>query len=364
MPPLKGNMALHITDAGTFRSCRLRWHFSSMTRLNLEAMAPPRALWMGIGIHEALAAYYGTGEDAPDAYENWCHNSIGKITKEYPGLDEERLTAFDDDLELGVGMLQHYVHWVTSGGHDNWEVIAVEDKIEIPDFIKLDTPIEVSNGQSTEQLHTLPLKGRGDMLVRSLEDRRYWVVEHKTALQIDTGRLILEEQPTVYQHTMGKKYDVEIAGVLFNFLRKKIPSIPKLLVSGEGLSKAKNIDTTSEVYRGCIREHGFNEEDYTDILDILDEKGNTFFLREAVVRSQAETTNVMDRLKMVGNDMFNDPVIYPAPEPMKCRMCPFQAPCIALNDGSDWKHILQQQYIIRHPQEPVGEDLHSPELVL
>lgn len=179
MPLLKGNMALHITDSGTFRSCRLRWHFSSMTRLNLEAMAPPRALWIGIGIHEALEAYYGKGEDAPDAYENWCHNSMEEINKAYPGLDEERLVAFDDDLELGIGMLQHYVHWVISGGHDNWEVIAVEDKIEIPDFIKLRTPIEVidSDGRGTELLHALPLKGRGDMLVRSLDDGRYWVVE-------------------------------------------------------------------------------------------------------------------------------------------------------------------------------------------
>jgi len=353
----------HITDANQYRSCRLRWHFGSHLRMNLEPIAPPRALWLGIGIHEALRHYYGDGADIVDVFLSWCHDTVEDIKSNFPGgLDEEREQQFTEDEQLGAGMIAHYRTW--SKGVDDFKVIDVEEGVNIPGFIKFEKPIQVTDEYGVRLANSVPLEGRGDMLVQSNEDGRYWVYEHKTAIQIDTDRLILEEQPGVYQYAMSKKHGVEIAGVMFNFLRKKVPAIPQLLKAG-GLTQRANIDTTYEVYRGTLSQHKIDPGPYQEILASLEEQGNTFFLREAVVRSSSELGKLIPWLQDIGREMFADPKIYPSPEPMKCRMCPFQAPCISLHDGSDWKFQLKMRYQTRTKEKKiVGDGVQSPETVL
>jgi hypothetical protein len=35
---------------------------------------------------------------------------------------------------------------------------------------------------------------------------------------------------------------------------------------------------------------------------------------------------------------------YPNPSPFNCNNCAFRNPCMAMEDGSDWKHIVDTQY--------------------
>ncbi|KKL67220.1 hypothetical protein LCGC14_2137180, partial [marine sediment metagenome] len=309
--------------------------------------APPRALWLGTGVHKALEHYYDPTikkTDAPEAFRQWALAEVERIKNDFPGLDEERLQEFADDIELGEGMLQHYTLWAPK--HDTWfTVIDVEEKVHVPNFVD-----------------DVPLEGRGDMLVQSNADGRYWVVEHKTARVIDTDRLILERQPGVYQYAMGLKHETDIAGVEFNFLRKKLPSVPKLLKSGDAVSK-QQVDTTYEVYRDALVEYKLDPGPYQETLDTLKEVGNTFFHRESVVRSQTELDRLMGWLKIIGKEMLSDPEIYPSPDMMKDRMCPFLGPCIALHDGSDYKFMLKQRYQVRR-KESVGNEVQSPDNVL
>ena len=353
----------HITDANTYRSCRLRWHFSSHLRMNLEPIAPPRALWLGIGVHEALRQHYGEGADIVDVFMNWSHSTIEEIKSKHPeGLDDERLNQFEEDEELGAGMLAHYRTW--SRDRDDFKVVDVEEGVKIPGFIKFEEPIQVTDKYGVRLANSVPLEGRGDMLVQSNDDGRYWVYEHKTAISIDTDRLILEEQPGVYQYAMSKKHGVEIAGVMFNFLRKKLPAIPQTLKAG-GVSQRANIDTTYEVYCSVLSQHMIDPGPYQEILASLKEQGNTFFLREAVVRSSKELGRLIPWLQDIGREMLTDPKIYPSPDPMKCRMCPFQAPCISLHDGSDYKFQLKIRYQSRTKEkESVGDGVQSPETIL
>lgn len=353
----------HITDANQYRSCRVRWHFGSHLRMNLEPIAPPRALWLGIGVHEALRHYYGEGADIVDAFLSWSRTTVAEIKSNFPeGLDEEREQQFVEDEELGVGMVAHYRTW--SKSVDDFKVVDVEEGVNIPGFIKFEKPIQVTDEYGVRLANSVPLEGRGDMLVQSNADGRYWVYEHKTAISIDTDRLILEEQPGVYQYAMSKKHGVEIAGVMFNFLRKKIPAVPQTLKAG-GLSQRANIDTTYEVYCSTLSQHMLDPEPYQEILASLEAQGNTFFLREAVVRSSNELGRLIPWLQDIGREMFDDPKIYPSPEPMKCRMCPFQAPCISLHDGSDYKFQLKMRYQSRKKEkEVVGSGVQSPETAL
>ncbi len=361
--PLAVNRAaFHITDSSIFRGCRLRWHFSSRVRLNLQTLAPPRALWLGTGVHKGLEMYYNpkVKDNSAAAFEEWARAEVKKVAKDFPGLGEERMAQFEEDIELGCGMLDHYQSWAEE--IDDFEVIDTESKIIVPNFIP-DVHVEVQGAEGVEVWDHIPYEGMGDMLIRDNTDGQYWVMEHKTAAVIDTARLILEEQPGVYQWAMGEKHGVTIAGVRFNFLRKKLPAIPQRLQTG-GLTKRANIDTTHDAYLGAIRRCELDPADYKDILTQLYDKGNTFFLREDVVRSETELRNLLRRLRLVGQDMFNDPHIYPAPDIFKCKMCPFQGPCIALSDGSDWKYLLMNNYGVRPEEvESVGAELQAPDVL-
>ena len=363
---------IHITDISRFKKCRLRWHFSSNLRLNMEPDAPPRALWLGIGVHEGLAAYYDAykvGGDMTDmclsTFEEWVKASVEGIRLEYPALDTERLDAFTEDEDLGLGMLEHYCAWAPTV--DDFEVIDTEQSISIPNFIHLEGKgMKVVDERGVRFLTSIGYKGRGDMLVRAKHDGEYWIYEHKTARTIETERLLLEEQPGVYQWAMSKKHDVPVVGTRFNFLRKKVPTVPAKVKDGSRFSAIK-IDTTYEAYMAALVDAEFDPMDptYLEVLEGLKAKGNTFFYREDVVRSQKELEILIGFLKAAGREMCQEPVIYPAPDFMACKMCPFQGPCIAMHDGSDWKYILQDRYRVRKPDaEVVGPELQDTASVL
>jgi hypothetical protein len=348
-------VGIHITDSSQFRGCRLKWHWSSNLRMGLEAIAPPRALWMGTGMHHALERYYGYQEDPVQAFSEWAEQSTHEIMAKWPEADPDRYSEFNQDILLMQGMLQHYQFW-TKDLDTDWEVVSVEQAFCLKDFIP---PREawlmpVGGGQEVivqagrpnahpVMLH-IDLEGRGDMVVKRKSTDEYWVVEHKSAAQMRFDRLILEEQPGIYQWAMAKELGVEIQGVIFNFLRKKVPAIPEQLKAG-GLTQRSNIDTTYDVYLATIQGSGLNPKDYQDTLDRLKEKGNKFFHREDVVRADKEQDLLMQRMRYVAEDMVHPNLaIYPKPDIMGCAMCSFNGPCIALADGSDWKFILESKF--------------------
>jgi hypothetical protein len=85
------------------------------------------------------------------------------------------------------------------------------------------------------------------------------------------------------------------AGVVYNVLRKKLPTVPKQLKDGS-TSRDKAIDTTEEVYRQTLTERGQDPADYAEILDVLREKGNTFFVRQPVYRNESELQEIGQRI--------------------------------------------------------------------
>jgi hypothetical protein len=84
-------------------------------------------------------------------------------------------------------------------------------------------------------------------------------------------------------------------GVIYNVLRKKLPTVPKQLKDGT-TSKDKACDTTESVYLATLKERGQDTADYAEILDLLHEKGDTFFVRQLVYRNLAEIDEIGTRI--------------------------------------------------------------------
>jgi hypothetical protein len=85
------------------------------------------------------------------------------------------------------------------------------------------------------------------------------------------------------------------AGVIYNVLRKKLPTVPKLLAKG-GTSQDQGIDTTYDIYYQTLLERGQDPADYQAILQMLLERGNTFFVRQPVHRNAEELREIGERI--------------------------------------------------------------------
>lgn len=363
---------LSTTEREEFKECRRRWDFSSLSRQGLEPNKPAIALWFGTGIHKCLETLYNyrieqVTQEEEDPFESmeaehmvvavawqaWYDDEIERLEKSQGKLWAEQKDQFEQTKELGLGMLHGYVDW--SSVKDNVEgtgfkeVLFTEREFEIPVPGPDGLPYRFLDARGNPW--EIWLVGRLDMLVRDW-DGKLWVMDHKTsATRLDEEKLVLDDQMTVYMWAVQQILKEPVAGCYYNVLRKKLPSVPAVLASGKGLSKAKNIDTTYDVYYHTILDKGFDPEDYAEILDHLSNKGNDFFQRAKVHRNQHELAMAGRMLLLEAIDMLNDPFIYPNQTWTCHTFCDFRPLCVAMNRNDDVDYIKKSMYRKREMEE-------------
>jgi len=209
---------LRTSERASFRRCPLTQQWWWAYR---EGWTPKikqaDARWFGIGIHTALEKWYLKGKKRgphpADTFDSWCGDEIG-YAKTWLG-DNYDEPVWEDMRDLGVAMLEGYVdHW---GKDSQWYVIAIEQPFSIK-VERYGKPVVI-------------FRSRWDGVVRSLIDNRIYLLETKTASQISTAYLELDDQAGAYWAVAGPhfrakgvlKKDEEIAGIIYNFLKKVKP---------------------------------------------------------------------------------------------------------------------------------------------
>lgn len=335
--------SIHISDIRTFRSCRRKWEWSSPLKQNLEPQVPYIPFFTGKALHAALEYYYRDAVPFNETVDKYLASEEANM-EELTQLWDSEKESFEEQVELIRDMIDHYAMWQLQDTRKyadrNLEFIALEQGFEIP---LPGMPADVTLG------------GRFDGVVRHRETGEYWIWETKTSRSILelTKSLSNDEQCGVYMYAASQMLDVPIAGVLYNIIRKKAPTIPNTLQSG-AISKAKNIDTTSFVYRSTILEHFPDwseetiQEEYGDILRTLLDNDSKYFLRYPVYRSKTELKNLMENVLATAKEMVNpDLALYPAPSWNSCSFCQFRSPCLAKNAGGDFQVLLDGEYVHR-----------------
>jgi 6-pyruvoyl-tetrahydropterin synthase len=252
-------MKVSVTERSIFKSCRRKWAYKFVRRLEpLQEESP--ALWIGIGVHEALEKFY-CGEDALTALREWWVFHIEKAPQQVQMSPE----ATWDLMAAMVGGYAKFAVTADAGV----EVLATEHVLRIP------IP------RTTDGI----LSGRMDLLIR--RNDKIWVVDHKTAAAfVDEATLEFDDQMTAYIWMVHVSTGENIAGAVYNQLKKKIPEKPMVLQNGT-LSKNKQQSTTPDLYREAIEESGLNPADYKEMLEFL-EANNTFYRREYILRGPQE----------------------------------------------------------------------------
>jgi len=207
------------SERRSWARCPQQWWWTY--REGLTPRTPDRgARWFGTGVHEVLAPWYGEGKRRglrPDvAFAKW----IGAEKDEF--IRSSVTTEFQDDVfitagELGEAMMLHY--YQTYGRDTQLDVVATEQ------FGQALVPQRIKDASEPLVLYSFVFDGV------IWWEKELWLLEHKTAAQIRTLHLPHDEQAGSYwlfAETFLKDLGVlsrndQLAGILYNFLRKAKP---------------------------------------------------------------------------------------------------------------------------------------------
>jgi len=285
------------SERGAF-ACQKKWGFSYNERLTtLDAAAPLR---QGSLYHRCLETLYrgiagfeagGDANPRPTRIDEICETVIDPWLEQREFFTRQNLDpevashTIERDREIAdqtAGMVSNYIDRFISQDAERWEVLGVE----------LQVARELPNPKTGKTLRIQRKKclygGAIDLLVRDRISGLVFLVEHKTTAERDLDRycrkLHFDPQIRGYPWALAKphpaadlKEPVEVAGIIYNVARKKLPAMPKILKSGK-ISTDKRIDTTHAVFLREVLIQGQNPADYVEILDQL--KGREFFHRE------------------------------------------------------------------------------------
>jgi hypothetical protein len=315
VPALPTVPLVRTSERKDFKRCQWRWW--QKWRRGLVNQDVGNALWFGTGIHLALENYYQTGtkrtpKRALEAWDAYCAEDYGRLMRDE---DDQRVSAD----ELGRAMLHGYFQrW---GGDPQFFFIAVERSGELP--------VVDDNGQIVAMYgYTY------DGLLRELKTGRYWVFETNTAKSITLGHLSLDDQAGSYLWTAPEDLrrddlipdDFQIAGILYNFMRKAMPDERPRDAQGFYLNKngTRSLSQPTALYH-----------------------------REPVTRTRAEGES--QRRRIVAevqqmNEIRAGRLMLTKTPTRDCSWdCPFFNLCELHEAGQDWQGYARDAYTVEDP---------------
>jgi len=353
-------MEYTTSQLACYKGCPKKWFYRFLRML--DPIGHKRTLELGSYVHHLLDSFYNPeGKGQP-----FCTDVSLQATAEsrYAGMlnasqkyfDDKTKDLFEEETNNYISMrteaeaiVTRYIEKNADDLSKYW-VLATEKEFCIP--------IYSANGKRTRD----KLRGKFDMIVRD-EFETIWFFEHKTTADGVDSRfetVELEEQLNNYTLVASTMYEDYGGGVL-NVIRKKAPRLPEPLKSGKGLSKAKDIDTTEELYLDAIKQYGYDPNEYVEILGILREKGDRFFGRKIITRKPQQILETRDEIYFtvqaikaqtkLYNKSKNEAVFYRTPNFM-CKNCQYCNLCILDSKKGDVEGYIDGNFTIRETLNP------------
>lgn len=278
-------MLLTHSSIAAFKTCRRRYQYRYVD--GLEPKDRPIYYDFGTAIHLGLAEFYRGKEvvEILTAIESYFQDNA-------PAIDEpDRLSSWMEAKELAIGMMKGYI--VHYQGRETFKVLEIEKPFEL-DILDV-------RGFKYDDVK---LAGKVDGII---EDNGLWILEHKTAKTIDNRyerKLTLDAQSMIYLEAMERVYNKPFRGIIYNVLAKAIPEPPKVLKNGS-LSKAKDQNTTPELYGTAIDENGLNPADYAEFMAYLEANRRQYFFRETLTFSHEEKDEWRRELWQIAADIVS-----------------------------------------------------------
>lgn len=221
---------LRQSERAAFKRCNWAWYQGYVREIK-PIVEHKTAAEFGTLIHVALAEYYtpGTkrGPHPAETFARLAKDQLAAVrTTDYE--NDELVGKWVDFQTLGIVLMEWYVEHYQGDPH--WDVLDAERRFDvvIPD-VRF-KPVESEKGKRGYR-PIVNLVGTFDLCYRDLTDGKVKMVDHKTAAQLITHHLTLDEQPSTYiavattalrhQGLIGPKESV--TQMVYNFIHKVKP---------------------------------------------------------------------------------------------------------------------------------------------
>lgn len=308
------------------RRCLKAYEYRYIKKLKRRVKS--RALIVGSLIHSCLEMWFREGYYLP-AITEWKMGEFKKMFAEEQALHK-------DVIPLAKQLIRGYI--------SNWKMLDLEMV-----WVEKEFRIEIAPG--------IFLVGKIDGMAKDSRKLR-WLVEHKSCKRMPGEEVrIYDTQVLLYAGALPHMGEKPVNGVIWDYLRTKLPTKPELLARG-GLSVAKSIDTTREVYLREITRHGLNPAGYSDILEHLDTKRDQFYRQVRLPMNKTMGENILEELITTSNMLIWVESEYKAGRnhctrnlTRDCSWCDYNTMCHAELRGEDTEYLLKHDYIVRSKDE-------------
>jgi hypothetical protein len=252
-----------------FQRCPTLFRYRNI--LNLEPKHMSSALFEGIGAHEMFKVWFLALQAGASEGEAWAavlHEYDALLSRSTEQMFADELAEAEKLLDEALYIVQHYIN----NYKEDWEILHVEEEftMEVEGYYISFTP---------------------DLVVR---DRNgfIWIVDHKTTSRLPKHGLPFGDLQHVLYYAGLKPVYPELRGFIFNKVRKKIPTKPRLNKTGKtAINNLNRIDTTYEVLRDFLLENAPNligEPSHARRLAELRDQPDRFFWTETVYVSDEQ----------------------------------------------------------------------------
>ena len=357
-------MQFTTSQLACFKGCPKKW-FYRFVKL-LDPVGHKRNLELGSYVHYLLDQFYNPGGTGAEILTAGTHgDSLQALAEKRYGwmmaesqnyfeaktenLFEEEAAKFVELREEAEAIITRYIE-INADDLSKYCVLATE--------LEFDIPVYSPNGKRTRDR----FMGKFDMIVKDEFDT-IWFFEHKTTADSVDNRfdtIELEEQLNNYTLVASTMYE-DYGGGILNVIRKKAPRRPTPLKKGD-LSRAKDIDTTYDLYMEAIKEYNMNPADYAEILGVLKEKGDRFFGRKTISRKPYQILETRDEIwytvqaikamlrlyKKTGSEA----VFYRTPNFMCGKSCQYCNLCMMDSKKGDLESYIAGNFTKRESMNP------------
>ena len=269
--------------------------------------------------------------------KKWSYRYIDRLE---PAVKSTALTR-GNEIHL---LLEYYYSPISAGVLDDLEDISLENQellLRYGDFYaKEDFDWEII---SVEQEYEMTIGGytlvfKPDLVIRIYDE--VWIVDHKSTVKIPDEHDLYNM--TDFQHLLYiegmKQNGYDVRGFLFNYIRTKPPTQPKLRKDGK-IADLRRIDTDAGTLQAFAELHGLDgDSDVEDKLTILRHTPNKFFQRHFILTNEhavqeAVVSTAAVLRHMENNELDRDGPVYPRhvlpgwAGSAACSKCEFQGIC-------------------------------------
>lgn len=322
------DMSVSFSRIKLWRRCHRAHYYRYFEKL--RKVKPPAPLIRGTICHEMIDTHTNGGK---------VSSVIQKYKASHGKIFEEEREIYGDMLFECFEIVKGYLARWKDDGLTRIKIGKTRAEFEV------DIPL----------IPGVRFKGKIDEIDEDQKSRIFYT-DHKTAKKIpDEDARFNDYQILLYGWAGPQAGMPKPDGVMWDYLRTKLPVIPETLKNG-GLTKRKNIDTTYDVYMSEIERLKLDPKGYQEILDMLKDEGSDNFYRRIWLPFSNKTMveTVVKEIKFVAKEIQErGPTSNDRAMDRSCKWCQYYLLCSAELRGLDSDFIREHEF---YKEEKVVED--------